>query len=216
MYSFNKDELEVGMNTANWILLLTSVSAAIVAFIGYFLNQVAARNERRSRVYAEALSAVFEFQELSYRIRKRVSGENSSAIVAQKISDVFVSLDFYRALLFLESSTVGIAYADLACQTQAQGDSHRADAWNHPAAASGLDFHFPVHEYRCDNGPELDLCMLAMQREMRLISVRRKSTERLLAQQRAQRAATVASSRANPSNGPVPTQSQVQLPNAPP
>ena len=135
------------MNTSNWILLLTSISAAAVALIGYLLNQVAVRNERRSRVYAEALSAVFEFQELPYRIRKRAASEDSSAVIAQKISDVFVRLDFYRALLLLESSTVGIAYADLVHQTQAQGDSYRADAWKRPVAAHGHDFHFAVHEY---------------------------------------------------------------------
>jgi hypothetical protein len=200
-----KMSLEVEMNTSNWILLLTSISAAAVALIGYLLNQVAVRNERRGRVYAEALSAVFEFQELPYRIRKRVASEDSSAVIAQKISDVFVSLDFYRALLLLESSTVGIAYADLVHQTQAQGDSYRADAWNHPVAAHGHDFHFAVHEYHYDNRPEQDLCMLAMQREMRLINVLRKSTERLLARQRAQRAATVAGSGTDPAAGPVPT-----------
>jgi hypothetical protein len=208
VYYLTKMSLEVEMSTSNWILLLTSISAAIVALIGFLLNQVAARNERRSRVYAEALSAVFEFQELPYRIRKRASSEDSSAIIAQKISDVFVRLDFYRALLLLESSTVGIAYADLVHQTQAQGDSYRADAWKHPVAAHGHDFHFAVFEYPYDNRPEQDLCMLAMQREMRLINVLlRKSTERLLARQRAQRAATVASSRADPTTGPVPTQS---------
>lgn len=172
------------------------------------VNQIAVRNERRSRVYAEALSAVFEFQELPYRIRKRASSEDSSAIIAQKISDVFIRLDFYRALLLLESSTVGIAYADLVHQTQAQGDSYRADAWKHPVAAHGHDFHFAAFEYPYDNRPEQDLCMLAMQREMRLINVLlRKSTERLLARQRAQRAATVASSRVDPTTGTVPTQS---------
>jgi hypothetical protein len=76
--------LEVEMSTSNWILLLTSISAAIVALIGFLLNQVALRNERRSRVYAEALSAVFEFQELPYRIRKRAASEDSSAMIAQK------------------------------------------------------------------------------------------------------------------------------------
>ncbi len=197
------------MSTSNWILLLTSISAAIVALIGFLLNQIAVRNEKRSRVYAEALSAVFEFQELPYRIRKRASSEDSSAIIAQKISDVFVRLDFYRALLLLESSTVGIAYADLVHQTQAQGDSYRADAWKHPVAAHGHDFHFAVFEYPYDNRPEQDLCMLAMQREMRLINVLlRKSTERLLARQRAQRAATVASSRVDPTTGTVPAQLQ--------
>jgi hypothetical protein len=57
--------LEVEMSTSNWILLLTSISAAIVALIGFLLNQIAVRNERRSRVYAEALSAVFEFQRVA-------------------------------------------------------------------------------------------------------------------------------------------------------
>jgi hypothetical protein len=149
--------LEVEMSTSNWILLLTSISAAIVALIGFLLNQVAVRNERRSRVYAEALSEVFEFQELPYRIRKRASSEDSNAIIAQKISDVFVRLDFYRSLLLLESSTVGTTYADLVHQTQAQGDSYRADAWKHPIAAHGHDFHFAVFEYPYDNRPEQEL-----------------------------------------------------------
>ena len=50
--------------------------------------------------------------------------------------------------------------------------------------------------------------MLAMKREMGLINVLlRKSTKRLLARQRAQRTATVASSRVDPTTGPVPNQS---------
>lgn len=196
------------MSTSNWILLLTSTSAAIVALIGYLLNQIAIRNERRSRLYAEALSAVFEFQELPYRVRKRTSSKDSSGIIAQQISDVFVRLDYYRALLLLESSTVGIAYADLVRQTQVQADSYRADAWEHPVAAHGHDFHFAVHIYIYENRPEQDLCMLAMRREMNLINVlQRKSTERLLAEQRARRATTVtASSRADPTIGPVLSQ----------
>ena len=79
-----KMSLEVEMSTSNWILLLTSISAATVALIGFLLNQIAVLNERRSRVYAEALSAVFEFLEWPYRIRKRASSEDSSAIIAQK------------------------------------------------------------------------------------------------------------------------------------
>jgi hypothetical protein len=187
---------------------LTSISAAIVALIGYFLNQKVVRNERRSRVYAEALSALFEFQELPYRVRKRTSSKDSSGIIAQQISDVFVRLDFYRALLFLESSTVGAAYDDLVRQTQAQADSYRADAWQHPVAAHGPDFHFAVHIYTYNNKPEHDLCMLAMKREIRLMNIfLRKSTERLIVRQRAQRVAAVASSRVGSTSGSVPTQS---------
>ena len=91
------------MNTGNWIVLTTSTIAALVAVVGYLLNQHAARNERRSRSYAAALEAVYAYQELPFRIRRRTSDPKSSMELAQKISDAFERLSFYQAWMDLES-----------------------------------------------------------------------------------------------------------------
>jgi hypothetical protein len=84
------------MDVSDWVILVTGVTASIVAIVGYFINQFSIRNERRSRVYAEPLSAVYEYEELPYRIRKRIPEESSSAAIAQRISDVFERLSFIK------------------------------------------------------------------------------------------------------------------------
>jgi hypothetical protein len=114
------------MSTSNWILLLTSISAAVVALIGFLLNQIALRNERRSKVYAEALSAVFEFQELPYRIRKRASSEDSSAIIAQKSVTYSYAWISIARCCFSSRRRSGWHTLIWVHQTQAQGDSYRA------------------------------------------------------------------------------------------
>lgn len=154
------------MDAGNWIVLITGVIASLVAVVGYLINQASIRNERRSRVYAEALSAVFEYEELPYRIRKRTAEEGSSAAIAQRISDVFERLSFYQAWMNLESPAVGSAYLDLVRKTQALGGLHRDDAWKTPPASKDTDFHFPKPTYIYENERELDLCMLVMQHEM--------------------------------------------------
>jgi hypothetical protein len=178
------------MDVGSWIVLTTGVLAALVAVVGYLMNQFATRNERRSRVYAEALSAVFEYQELPYHIRKRTADPSSACAIGQKISDIFERLSFYQTWMLLESPTVGDAYLALVRRTQAEGGPHRAHAWQADPAESGGDFHFADPVYPYDNEPERKLCILAMQREMAPLTIlRRWSTGKLVAAQIALRAA---------------------------
>jgi hypothetical protein len=162
------------VDARSWIILITGVIASFVAVIGYLLNQFSIRNERRSRVYAEALLAVFEYEELPYRIRRRTAEEGSSAAIAQRINDVFERLSFYQAWMTLESPAVGSAYLDLVKKTQAEGGPHRGNAWSHPPASNDREFHFPHPVYNYHNKLERQLCMQAMRHEMRFWSFARR------------------------------------------
>jgi hypothetical protein len=177
------------MDTSSLVVLLTGILAALVALTGYLLGQLASRNERKTRLYADALTAVHEYEELPYRIRRRTSSLESGAAVAAKVDDVLTSVLFHRAWLQLDSDVVGAAFRDLVAQTGRQGGLYRAEAWAKPPV--GSDGNFDVKDrYIFDNEAERQLCLLAMRRELLLRNVfLRGSTKRLLAAQRAKRAA---------------------------
>jgi hypothetical protein len=172
-----------------WVILSTGILAALVALIGYLLSQLANRNDRKIRLYAEALTAVHEYEELPYRIRRRTSNLQSGAAVAERVDDVLTKVLFHRAWLQLDSEVVGIAFQDLVAQTGKQGGPYRAEAWSKPAVASDGDFDVR-DRYIFDNEPELRLCLLAMRRDLLLRNLfLRGSTKRLLAEQRRKREA---------------------------
>lgn len=53
---------ETTETTGDSVVLISGAAAALVALIGYMVNQYVARNERRRRIYAEALAVVFEYE----------------------------------------------------------------------------------------------------------------------------------------------------------
>ena len=102
------------MEGSAWGALLAAIIAGSVALFGYSLTQVSNRWERKRKVYAEALSAVREYEELPYRIRRRPSSDDETrARLGDQISEAYIKLRFYLAWLEIDSVVVGTAYADL-------------------------------------------------------------------------------------------------------
>ena len=146
--------------------LITALITALVALLGYWINQHAKRRENKSRMYAEALQVIHSYEDLPYVIRCRPGSDQATrAALAQQISDVFTRINLHQNLLAMDSDVVGEAYADLFRQTRRHGGPHRREAWNAPPVATDAEMsgraYFPY-----DNEPEQEICLLAMRREL--------------------------------------------------
>jgi hypothetical protein len=148
----------------SWAPLATAVIAGAVALIGYLLSQHAARRERKSKIYAEALATVRSLEEMPFRIRRRPSSDpETRAALATRLSDVFTDLRFHIAYLQVDSKVVGDSFIDLVDRTREFGAKFRMDAWESPVMIADADMNMRFgYEYK--NRPELDLCVVAMRR----------------------------------------------------
>jgi hypothetical protein len=173
------------MGTSEWIALGTAIIAGLVALIGYLVTQLANRNERKRRFYAEALASVREYQELPYRIRRRPSSNAVTRFeLSQVQSDIMAKLGFYHAWLQIDSAEVGSAYSHLLDQVRHLGRIHRASAWRMPIFATDEQMADDPVDFRWDIQPELDRCLRAMRRELSFWPLpSRRSIERSLAAQ---------------------------------
>jgi hypothetical protein len=176
------------MSIATEVTLITGIAATIAALTGYWITQHTNRREQRSRVFAEALQAISEYQELPYLIRHRANeSEATRSDLTQRISAVFGKISYYQALLQLESRVVGDAYETLFERTRKQGGPHRKDAWE--SAPLSKDEQVPGSAYYIyDNEPELRHCIASMRRELTpwaaLIRARTRREHRQLAAER--------------------------------
>jgi hypothetical protein len=152
------------MQGDSWVVLITGTVAGLVALVGYLLNQLANRRERKSKVYAEALEAVQEYAELPFRIRRRPSSDGvTRAELGGRISDIHAKLAFYGSWLYVDSVVVGMAYRYLVSQTA--GRRYWSKAWAKPVLTQDVEASL-VGQYRIDNQPEMDLCLKAMRCEL--------------------------------------------------
>ena len=125
---------------AGFATVLTGIIAGLVALTGYLLNQSANRRERKSKVFAEALEAIRDYQELPYKIRRRPDSDGGTrAELGRHTGDVVSKLWYYRAWLETESPLVSIAYRDLMAETKRYGGLYRAAAWSEPIISLDSD-----------------------------------------------------------------------------
>jgi hypothetical protein len=117
------------------------------------------RVERRSRIYADAISALVRFQNLPFRIRRRSDSSDATyAIVGDRVRDVQEALSYQVVLLRLDSPRVGAAFAELVRNTREEGLRYRHDAWASPPATSDADMSLAV-SYDYHNEAELEKCI---------------------------------------------------------
>lgn len=168
--------------------LVTALLAALVALTGYWINQSMGRRERRGRVYAEAIEALYEYQELPYRILRRPASDGAArSELSTRVSDILSRVRFYRSLLEMDSPVVGLAYSMLYAQTASQGREHRRAAWVAPLVTSDAEMATAYFPY--DNDAEYALCLMAMRRELLIFGFlfRRTMCQRITAQARTRR-----------------------------
>ena len=176
------------MDAGSWAAISAGIVAGAGALVGFLGSQLANRRERKSKVYAEALAAIKEYEELPYRIRRRPSSDGATrAALGDMVGDVLSKLWFYQAWVHTDSAEVGAAYSALMARTQGFGGPFRAAAWSTPVITKDEDAHLR-DSFIYDNKPELALCLLVMRRELSpWTPFLRRSTRKLLAAQRQRR-----------------------------
>ncbi|WP_328493432.1 hypothetical protein OHS59_12210 [Streptomyces sp. NBC_00414] len=113
--------------------LIVPFIALFGAFLSYALSQRAVRKERRAKSFAEALTAVEEYLEMPYRIRRRP--ESTSAIRQQltdEVSSLLARMAFHQAWLQIEASAVAAPYATLVATARAEAGAQMSLAWLQP------------------------------------------------------------------------------------
>jgi hypothetical protein len=109
------------------------VGALVSVALTYGLNQRAARRERQTKLFAEALAAIEDYAELPYRIRRRPRSSQARHELTEQVSQIQSQLAFHQAWLSLEVPGVARAYSDLVRAAKAQAGRQMAQAWLKPA-----------------------------------------------------------------------------------
>jgi hypothetical protein len=126
---------------ASWTWAQTAaVLAGVIAVAGalvsvaltYNLNQRAARRERQTNVFAEALSAIEDYAELPYRIRRRPGTLDVRHELTEQVSQIQSRIAFHQAWLCIETPAVARSYEDLVRAAKAQAGKQMRQAWNEP------------------------------------------------------------------------------------
>jgi hypothetical protein len=142
-------------------IIAASIAAAVATF-GYVITARAKLLEDRRKTYAEALAAVYAYQELPHRIRRRPdSSPETLRDLGTLISDIQRDLDFHKSLLNLDSPKLGEAYNALVQTSRDQGKKYRDEAWQQPPAMS-----YP-ERYRYKVKVERDRCLKRMRQHLR-------------------------------------------------
>jgi hypothetical protein len=109
------------------------VGALVSVALTYGLNQRAARRERQTKLFAEALAAIEDYAELPYRIRRRPRSSEVRHELTEQVSQIQSQIAFHQAWLSLEVPGVARSYNNLVRAVKAQAGSQMAQAWLKPA-----------------------------------------------------------------------------------
>ncbi len=131
--------------TALLLAGLVSVAGALISVaLTYGLHQRAARRERHSRVFAEALTAIEDYAEMPYRIRRRPRELSAQHELTEQISQIQSRIAFHQAWLWMEAPSVAEPYAELVRATKAQAGTQMKEAWLKPTARKAAQFNLTV------------------------------------------------------------------------
>ena len=159
------------MTTAGWTsaqtvtllaAFLTLAGAVITAALSYGLNQRAARRERQTREFAEALAVIEDYAELPYRIRRRSGTPQSRYELTEQISQIQSRLAFHQAWLRMEASGVAQAYGQLVQTTKARAGAQMREAWMEPVLAEDAQVSLGKAYERNDIDGSREACIEAM------------------------------------------------------
>lgn len=158
--------------------LISVAGAAISVALTYGLNQRAARRERHSHVFAEALTAIEDYAEMPYRIRRRPRDLSAQHELTEQISQIQSRITFHQAWLSIEAPSVAEPYAELVRATKAQAGTQMRDAWLKPAARKAAHFNLGVAYERDKINAARSRCVDAMRDALGRRHLRARSPER--------------------------------------
>ena len=149
--------------TALLLAGLVSVAGALISVaLTYGLNQRAARRERHSQVFAEALTAIEDYAEMPYRIRRRPRELSAQHELAEQISQIQSRIAFHQAWLWIEAPSVAEPYAELVRATKAQAGTQMKEAWLKPTVRKAAQFNLTVAYERDKINTARSRCIDAM------------------------------------------------------
>jgi hypothetical protein len=144
------------------VALIAFVSAIVSASTTYWFNQRAARRERRSAMFAEALATVEEYVEMPYRIRRRPRTAQARYELTDQLSRLQSRLAFHQALLQMESPEIAVAYADLVRTARMQAGAQMNEAWRQPVLTTDTAMNLGVRYPREEIDAARMACLLVM------------------------------------------------------
>lgn len=109
---------------------LAAAATILVAVLAYAANQAAARRERQSAAFAEALRSVEDYLEGPYRIRRRDGSAQQRAEIAAFLSDVKSRHNYYCGLLRLHApARTAKAYEQFVAAAVSDAGPQMTAAW---------------------------------------------------------------------------------------
>ena len=134
----------LGLSADNWTTIAAGIGAAliaaIVAVIGYSIQQRAGRREQRATMYAQALQAVEDYCEGPYRIRRRDGSAACRLALTESLSDIKSRINFHQGWLSIHASDeIASAYKAFAKAAQDEAGVQMTAAWTGPATRKDRD-----------------------------------------------------------------------------
>lgn len=142
------------------------VGALISVSVTYGLNQRAARRERQTKLFAEALAAIEDYAELPYRIRRRPRTPEGRHDLTEQVSQIQSRLAFHQAWISLEAPVVARFYSDLVRAAKTQAGRQMAEAWRTPAITKDAQVNLGVAYPRDEINAARGQCVEAMRQAL--------------------------------------------------
>ncbi|MEV7590927.1 hypothetical protein AB0O42_11665 [Streptomyces sp. NPDC089922] len=146
--------------------LIVPVIALVGVYITFTLNQRAARRERRSRTFAEALTAVEEYLEMPYRIRRRPTSPDARRELTDEASSLLARMAFHHAWLQIEASAVAEPYAALVAAARSEAGAHMSEAWQEPPIDTDSGMNLGTAYSRDRSNTARATCIRVMRRHL--------------------------------------------------
>jgi hypothetical protein len=149
--------------TAALLAGATAVAGALISVaLTYNLNQRAARRERQTNFFAEALSAIEDYAELPYRIRRRPSTPGARHELTEQISQIQSRIAFHQAWLSIETPSVARSYENLVQAAKAQAGKQMTQAWQEPVVTKDAQVNLGTAYPRDEINAARSQCIEAM------------------------------------------------------
>lgn len=161
--------VDVSLGWDDWLPLVGVLVTGLIALVGYALTQAWARRERWAASFAEALSAVEDYVEAPYRIRRRPHGDLVAQFsITNSISDIQSRIAFHAAWLRLQNPRVADAYDSLVAAARREAGVQMTEAWHAKAVRKGADVPLGTRYEHPETDSARAECVRVMREQLRL------------------------------------------------
>jgi hypothetical protein len=139
---------DAGAGASGWVAptIVIAIVALAVSLATFLLSGRRARLDRQRQVFADAFSAVAEYREYPFIVRRRdpAGPAQERKRISSDLSQVQARLNGFSARLRVEDPYVGARYADLVAATRRVAGKFIREAWNSEAVAVDAQIHSPA------------------------------------------------------------------------